>query len=104
MAQEGKVVYTAKDKNTSKVFATLECLAAMCSHIPNRGEHMVRCYGFCNTLRDYSFRHLTFGTVTTHDLSLLILPQSTEGFPGHPVAGRPPVRPDCRVLQPVAYI
>jgi len=34
-----------------------------------------------------------------YDSSLLLTPQSFEGFPGHPVAGRPPVRPDCRVLQ-----
>jgi len=32
----------------------LEWLAAMCSHIPNRGEQMVRYYGFFNTVRDYS--------------------------------------------------
>jgi hypothetical protein len=32
--QEGKIVYTAKDKKTSKVFPALEWLAAMCSHIP----------------------------------------------------------------------
>jgi aspartate/tyrosine/aromatic aminotransferase len=40
--QEGKVIYTAKDKKTSKVFAALERMAAMYSHIPNRGEQMVR--------------------------------------------------------------
>jgi hypothetical protein len=40
--QEGKVIYTAKDKKTSKVFPALEWLAAMCLHIPNRGEQMVR--------------------------------------------------------------
>ncbi len=44
--QEGTVVYTAKDKKTSKNFSALEWLAAMCSHIPNRGEQMVRCYGW----------------------------------------------------------
>ncbi len=44
--QEGKVIYTAKDKKTSKVFSALEWLAAMCSHIPNRGEQMVRYYGY----------------------------------------------------------
>jgi hypothetical protein len=44
--QEGKVVYTAKDRKTNKVFPALEWLAAMCSHIPNRGEQMVRYYGY----------------------------------------------------------
>jgi hypothetical protein len=36
--QEGKGVYTSKDKKTSKVFPALEWLAAVCSHIPN-GEN-----------------------------------------------------------------
>ena len=44
--KEGKVIYTAKDKKTSKSFLALEWLAAMCSHIPNRGEQMVRYYGY----------------------------------------------------------
>jgi hypothetical protein len=43
---EGSVVYTAKDRKTNKVFPALEWLAAMCSHIPNRGEQMVRYYGY----------------------------------------------------------
>jgi len=54
LAQKGKVVYTARDKKTSKVFPAMEWLAAMCSHIPNSGEQMVRYYRFCNTVRDYS--------------------------------------------------
>jgi len=48
--QEGKVVYTAKDGKSSKVFPAQEWLAAMCSHIPNRGEQMVRYYGLCKAL------------------------------------------------------
>ena len=44
--QEGMVVYTSKDGSTTKNFPALEWLAAMCSHIPNRGEQMVRCYGY----------------------------------------------------------
>jgi hypothetical protein len=51
--QEGTVVYAAKacpgrrsgDGKSSKVFPAMEWLAAMCSHIPNRGEQMVRYYG-----------------------------------------------------------
>jgi hypothetical protein len=43
---EATVVYTAKDGKTNKVFDALEWLAAMCSHIPNRGEQMVRYYGY----------------------------------------------------------
>jgi len=52
--QEGTVVYTSKacpgprsgDSETTKSFPALEWLAAMCSHIPNRGEQMVRYYGY----------------------------------------------------------
>ncbi|MFH2076967.1 MAG: transposase [Pseudomonadota bacterium] len=44
--QEGKVVYTSKDGRTSKSFPALEWLVAMSSHIPNRGEQMVRYYGY----------------------------------------------------------
>ena len=44
--QEGTVVYRAKDGKDQKTFPALEWLAAMCSHIPNRGEQMVRYYGY----------------------------------------------------------
>ncbi|MEN6318919.1 MAG: transposase [Syntrophaceae bacterium] len=52
--QEGKVAYTAKacpeprsgDRKSTKVFDALDWLVAMCSHIPNRGEQMVRYYGY----------------------------------------------------------
>jgi hypothetical protein len=37
---------TAKDSNDWKVFDAPEWLAAMCSHVPNRGEQMVRYYGW----------------------------------------------------------
>jgi hypothetical protein len=46
LEQEGMVVYTANDKRTSRSFPALERLAAMCSHIPNWGEQMVRYYGY----------------------------------------------------------
>jgi hypothetical protein len=44
--QEGKVVYTSKDGRTNKSFPALEWLANLSSHIPNRGEQMVRYYGW----------------------------------------------------------
>jgi len=50
--QEGTVVYTSKDGATTKNFPALEWLAAMCSHIPNRGEQMVRYYGLCKALHN----------------------------------------------------
>jgi len=40
--QKGKVVYASKAGKSIKVFPAMEWLAAMCSHIPNRGEQMVR--------------------------------------------------------------
>jgi hypothetical protein len=38
--------YAAKDGKSVKGFPAMEWLAAMCSHIPNRGEQMVRYYGY----------------------------------------------------------
>jgi hypothetical protein len=46
LAEPSKVVYRAKDGTEDKVFDALEWLAAMCSHIPDRGEQMVRYYGY----------------------------------------------------------
>lgn len=46
LEHEGTVIYTAKDGRTNKNFPAMEWLAAMCSHIPNRGEQMVRYYGY----------------------------------------------------------
>jgi hypothetical protein len=43
---ESKVVYRSKDDNKEKVFDALEWLAAMCSHVPNKGEQMVRYYKY----------------------------------------------------------
>jgi hypothetical protein len=37
---------SSNDGKSTKVFDTLEWLAAMCSHVPDRGEQMVRYYGF----------------------------------------------------------
>jgi len=38
LADEGTVIYSAKDGKDRKVFDAPEWLAAMCSHVPNRGE------------------------------------------------------------------
>jgi len=43
---ESKVIYRSKDGKDEKVFDPLEWIAAMCSHVPNKGEQMVRYYGF----------------------------------------------------------
>ena len=41
-----EVVYRSKGGAKVKVFDALEWLAAMCSHVPNKGEQMVRYYGY----------------------------------------------------------
>ncbi len=44
--EELKVVYRSKDGKEEKTFDALEWLAAMCSHVPNKGQQMVRYFGF----------------------------------------------------------
>ena len=44
--QEAHVLYRSKDGKEEKIFDALEWLAAMCSHVPGKGEQMVR-YGAC---------------------------------------------------------
>lgn len=46
LAESGQVEYRSKDGNETKVFDALEWLAAMCSHVPNKGEQMARYYGY----------------------------------------------------------
>jgi len=43
--ETGQVEYQSKDGKETRVFDALEWLAAMCSHVPNKGEQMVRYYG-----------------------------------------------------------
>lgn len=44
--EEGIVVYRSKGDKEQKAFDALEWLAAMCSHVPGKGEQMVRYYGY----------------------------------------------------------
>jgi len=41
-----KVVYESKDAETTKTFDALDWLAQLTTHIPNKGEQMIRYYGF----------------------------------------------------------
>jgi hypothetical protein len=50
LPDESKVLYRSKDGNNEKTFDALEWLAAMCSHVPNKGEQMVRYYGYYSNL------------------------------------------------------
>jgi len=43
--ETGQVQYRSKDGKETKVIDALEWLAAMCSHVPNKGEQMARYYG-----------------------------------------------------------
>jgi len=44
--EESKVLYRSKDGKKENIFDSLEWLAAMSSHVPNKGERMVRYYGY----------------------------------------------------------
>ncbi len=44
--ETGQVEYRSKDGKETKMLHALEWLAAMCSHVPNKGEQMVRYYGY----------------------------------------------------------
>ena len=41
-----KVIYQSKDGTSKKTFDALDWLAQLVIHIPNKGEQMVRYYGF----------------------------------------------------------
>jgi hypothetical protein len=43
---ESIVIYQSKDGKEEKIFDALDWLAAMCSHVPNKEEQMVRYYGY----------------------------------------------------------
>ena len=50
--ETGQVEYRSKDRKETKVLHALEWLAAMCYHVPNKGEQMVRYYGnYSNVVR-----------------------------------------------------
>jgi hypothetical protein len=40
------VEYQSKDGSQTKVFDALEWIAAMCSHVPGKGEQMIRYYSY----------------------------------------------------------
>ena len=44
--EESKVIYQSKNGKEEKVFDALAWLAAMCFHVPNKGEQVVRYYGY----------------------------------------------------------
>ena len=52
LSEEFEVLYQSKNRKMEKIFDALDWLAAMTSHVPNKGEQMVRYYGhYSNTSR-----------------------------------------------------
>ena len=49
-------MYCSKGGSEVKVFDALEWIAAMCSHVPNKGEQMVRYYGYYSNLSRAKWR------------------------------------------------
>jgi hypothetical protein len=43
---QAKVIYRSKDGRASKTFEALDWLAQLVTHVPNKGEQMVRYYGY----------------------------------------------------------
>ena len=48
--ETGQVEYRSKDGKETKMLHALEWLAAMCSQVPNKGEQMVRYYGYYSSV------------------------------------------------------
>jgi hypothetical protein len=46
LQEESKVLYRSKDGKKEKTFDALEWLAAITSHVPNKGKQMVRYYRY----------------------------------------------------------
>jgi len=50
--EEARVTYRSKYSKEEKEFSSLEWMTALCSHIPDQGEQMVRYYGhYSNVIR-----------------------------------------------------
>ena len=60
LADEGTVIDSARNGKHRKVFDALEWLAAMCSHVPNRGEQVVRYYGWYSNVSGVMFLKLFY--------------------------------------------
>jgi Putative transposase len=72
-----KVIYRSKDGKSENIFDAIERLAAMCSHVPNKGEQMVRYYGYySNVCRGQRKKTDTDGLVP----SILQIDASSKGY------------------------
>jgi len=83
LPEESRIIYCSKDNRQEKVFDALDWLAAMCSHIPDQREQMIRYYGFYSNV----FR----GIRQKENQDVLIPVQSMEILyePPHLTVGRP---------------
>jgi hypothetical protein len=76
LAEPSKVVYRAKDGTEEKVFDALEWLAAMCSHIPDRGEsRRWREYGITVIIVTFPGENTSVGDVVSRVAKQLTAPQ-----------------------------
>jgi len=50
IAQESRVLYKSKDGTNSKEFDVADFIASLASHIPNKGEQIVRYFGYCSNV------------------------------------------------------
>jgi hypothetical protein len=46
IGEESVLIYKSKDGKNTRQFDALDFIAGLCSHIPNKGEQMVRYYGY----------------------------------------------------------
>jgi hypothetical protein len=46
ISEASKVIYKSKNGNDTKEFDSLDFIASICSHIPNKNEQMLHYYGF----------------------------------------------------------
>jgi hypothetical protein len=72
-----KVIYRSKDGRTSKTFEALDWLAQLVTHIPNKGEQMVRYYGLCKALHkpyyaDFKIMLSLIGRATVKQIKSII--------------------------------
>ena len=74
--EDSKVVYRSKDGKEERVFDALEWLAAMGSHVPNKGEQMAHYYGYYSNVSRGSEKR----AIRTHRAHFIFRSPPTEAF------------------------
>jgi hypothetical protein len=76
-SESHRVVYQSKDGKDERVYDALEWMAALCSHVPNRGEQMVRYYGYYSNASRGKRRKKAADAET--DLTVIDAPRGSAG-------------------------